>query len=361
MNATSVASDTESLAERVRLEIERTIARSIKGVEYIASPAPAVGSSPKELVYKEGTLNLFHYRPQSDEIYRVPILIVMATTNKGYVLDLTPGQSLVEFLLRRGFDVYMMDWSPPRPDEKRLRFEDYTHRFIPACVELVQQRSGERDVTVLGYCMGGVLSSIYAATHPSDGVANLVCFTTPVDFSQMTLFQKWTDRRYFDVDRLVDTAGNVPADLIFRGFEMLRPASRSTGQVQLWDNLWNDEFVRSFRMFERWGNDTLPLAGEYFRDTTKMLMWENALHRGTLELAGEQVDLGRITVPALHVTAEHDHIVPAEASKPLIESLGSHDKENVVLKGGHVSVAAGPSASRRLWPKLDAWLAERSF
>jgi polyhydroxyalkanoate synthase len=177
----------------------------------------------------------------------------------------------------------------------------------------------------------------------------------------MMLFQKWADRRYFDVDRLVDTAGNVPADLIFRGFEMLRPASRGTGQVQLWDNMWNDEFVRSFRMFERWGNDTLPLAGEYFRDTTKMLMWENALHRGTLELAGERIDLSRITVPALHVTAEHDHIVPAEASKPLIETIGSRDKENVVLKGGHVSVAAGPSASRRLWPKLDAWLAERSF
>ncbi len=359
MNA-EIARESE-LSERVRLEIERTIARSIKGVEYIASPAPAMGVTPKDLVHKDGTLNLFHYHPQSDEIYRVPILIVMATSNKGYVLDLARGQSFVEFLLQRGFDVYMIDWSPPRADEKRLAFEDYTHRFIPRSVNIVQERSGERDLTVLGYCMGGVLSTIYAASHPDDGIKNLVAFTTPIDFSQMTLFQKWADRRFFDVDRLVDTSGNVPADLIFRGFEMLRPASRSAGQVQLWDNMWNDEFVRSFRMFERWGNDTLPLAGEYFRDTIKKLMWENALYRGTLELAGERVDLRRITVPAFHVTAEHDHIVPAGASKPLIESIGSTDKTDIVLKGGHISVAAGPNASRRLWPKLDPWLAERSI
>jgi polyhydroxyalkanoate synthase len=102
----------------------------------------------------------------------------------------------------------------------------------------VQRRSGEREVTVLGYCMGGVLSTIYAASHPRDGLTNLVCFTTPIDFRHMTLFQQWSNPKHFDVDRLVDTVGNVPADLIFRGFEMLRPASRAAGQVQLWDNMW---------------------------------------------------------------------------------------------------------------------------
>ena len=348
------------LAERVRLEVERTIARSIKGVEYIASPAPALGVSPKDLVHKDGTLNLYHYRPSSDEIYRVSLLIVMATTNKGYVLDLARGQSLVEFLLQRGYDVYMIDWSAPRPDEKRLRFEDYALRFIPECVRRVQERSGEDDVTVLGYCMGGVLSVSYAALHAGDGIKNLVCFTTPIDFSQMTLFQRWADRRHFDVDRLVDTSGNVPAELIFRGFEMLRPASRAVGQVQLWDNMWNDEFVASYRMFERWGNDTLPLAGEYFRQTVKALMWDNALYRGTFEIGGRRVDLAGITVPTLHVTAEHDHIVTTDASTPLIDLVGASDKQRLVLKGGHISVAAGPNAHKRLWPKLDAWLGVRS-
>ena len=65
-------------------------------------------------------MNLYHYRPMADEIYRVPILIVMATTNRGYILDLVPGQSFIEFLLKRGYDVYMLDWTAPRPEEKIL-------------------------------------------------------------------------------------------------------------------------------------------------------------------------------------------------------------------------------------------------
>jgi len=361
MSAGTKTTEAESLADRIAKEVERTIARSIKGVEYIASPAPTMGATPKDLVLKDGTLNLYHYHPLSSEIYRVPLLMVMATTNKGYVLDLTPGQSLVEFLLRSGYDVYMIDWSPPRPDEKKLRFADYTARFIPDCVKVVKERSEQDEVSLLGYCMGGVLSSVYTASHPDDGVKNLVCFTTPVDFSQMTLFQKWADRRFFDVDRLVDASGNVPSELLFQGFQMLRPASQVAGQASLWDNMWNDDYVKSYRMFDRWGADMLPLAGEYFRETTKKLMWENGLLHGTLEVGGRRVDLRNITAPLLHVVAEHDHIVPRDASKPLIELVGSADKEEVVLKGGHISVAAGANASKRMWPKLDAWLSTRSL
>jgi polyhydroxyalkanoate synthase len=353
--------DQTVLAERVRLEIERTIRRGIKGVEYLGSPAAVVGQTPKEVIHKQGTLNLYHYMPMSDEIYRVPILIVMATSNRGYILDLAPGQSFVEFLLKSGYDVYMIDWSTPSPDEKRLRFEDYTLRFIPECARRVRERSGEGELSVLGYCMGGVLSTIYVALRGAqDGVKNLVCFTTPIDFRGMTLFRKWSDQRFFDVDRLVDATGNVPSELIFSGFDMLRPASRIASQIQLWDNMWNDEFVKSYRRFERWGNDTLPLAGEYFRQTVKELIWKNALYEGTLELEGRRVDLGNITVPMLHALAEHDHIVPYEAAGPLIERVGSGDKQQIVLKGGHVSIAAGPNASKRLWPRLDAWLGGRS-
>jgi polyhydroxyalkanoate synthase len=348
-----------STAERVQDEIERVIRRSIKGLEYIASPAPAVGPTPKDVIYEQGTLHLYHYRAMAAEIYRIPILIVMATSNRGYILDLVPGQSFVEYLLRQGYDVYLIDWGPPTPAERTLRFEDYTTRFIPECVERVRADSGVGDVTIIGYCMGGVLSVIYAALHPGD-FTNLVCFTTPVDFSAMELFAKWSDRRYFNVDRLVDATGNVPSEIIFSSFEMLRPATRLAGQVTLWENMHDDAFVRSYRAFERWSTDTLPLAGEYFRETIKELIWENRLHKNELEVGGKRVDLGTIRVPMLHAMAEHDHIVPYAAAKPLIEHVGSDDKEEIVLKGGHVSLVAGPNAVTRLWPRLDAWLGVRS-
>ncbi|WEK02367.1 MAG: alpha/beta fold hydrolase [Candidatus Sphingomonas phytovorans] len=339
---------------------DRALQRNFKGLDYFASPAPVLGASPKDLLIQRGTMNLYHYRPMTDEVYRVPLLLVMATTNRGYIFDMVPGQSLVEYLLKAGFDVFMLDWSPPRADEKGLKLDDYVLDFIPSAIERVQRETGEEEFTVVGYCFGGVLSLLWAALHPGAPMKNLVTFTTPVDFSKMEMFQAWADKRFFDVDRLVDTFGNCPADYLYTAFDMLRPGARIAGNIRLIDNLWNDEYVKSFRMFDRWASDTLPLAGEYFRETTKKLMWDNQLNDGTMEVGGRPVDLGGITAPFLHVTAEHDHIVPSAASAPLIEKIGSADKEQVTLKGGHVSLVAGGNAIKRLWPRLVEWLGERS-
>jgi polyhydroxyalkanoate synthase len=358
--STEPALDFASVQERIQSEVQRAIMRSVKGVEYIASSGPALGSTPKDILSIRGTMRLYHYRPLADEIYRVPILIVMATTNRGYILDLVPGQSFIEFLLKRGYDVYMLDWTAPRPEEQSLRMEDYVLDFIPHCVKLVQEDSGEEDVTVIGYCFGGVLSLLYSSIHVDGPVKNLICFTTPIDFREMKLFQNFADRRYFDVDRLVDSVGNVPSEMIQSSFEMLRPASRAIGQIQLWDNIWNDEYVKSYRMFDRWATDTLPLAGEYFRTITKDLMWDNKLFNGTMSVGGRAADLSKIKLPLLHAVAEHDHIVPYEAARHLIPMVGSNEKEEVILKGGHVSLVAGANAVKRLWPKLDNWLCGRS-
>lgn len=348
------------LFTQARTAFDRALQRNFKGLDYFASPAPALGASPKDLLIQRGTMNLYHYRPMTDEVFRVPLLLVMATTNRGYIFDMVPGQSLVEYLLKAGFDVFMLDWSPPRADEKGLTLDDYVLDFIPSAIARVQQETGEEDFTIVGYCFGGVLSLLWAALHPDAPMKNLVTFTTPVDFSKMEMFQAWADQRFFDVDRLVDTFGNCPADYLYTAFDMLRPGARIAGNIRLLDNLWNDDYVKSFRMFDRWASDTLPLAGEYFRETTKKLMWDNALDKGTMEVGGRPIDLGGITAPFLHVTAEHDHIVPSEASAPLIDKIGSADKEQVTMKGGHVSLVAGGNAIKRLWPKLVDWLGERS-
>ncbi len=345
---------------RVRAEVERAILRNVKGIEYLSSGDPAMGLTPKDVIYSRGTLKLYHYRALAEEVYRVPVLLVMSLLSRPYILDLTPGQSFIEFLLKRGYDVYMIDWGVPRPEDRRLRLEDYVLDFIPDCARRVLEDSGEPDCSVIGYCMGGMLAVIYAALHPRGPLKNLACFTTPVNFEGMTLFRQWTDPRYFDVDRVVDTLGNVPPELLFASFDMLKPAARLAGQARLWDNMWNDDFVKSYRMFDRWAADQIPFPGECFRQTTKELMWENRLYKGELVLGGRRVDLRNVGVPFLHVMAEHDHIVPYESAKDLVAMVGSPDKRDLVLKGGHVSLVAGPNASRRLWPQLDGWLSERS-
>ncbi|MFN0095834.1 MAG: PHA/PHB synthase family protein [Dehalococcoidia bacterium] len=348
------------VATRVRTEVDRAIQRSVKGLEYLTTGDPAVGQTPKDIIYSRGTLKLYRYRPLADEVYRVPVLLVMSLVSKPYILDLTPGQSLVEFLLRQGFDVFMIDWGVPRPEDRRLTIEDYVLDFIPDCISRVQQVTAESEVSIVGYCMGGLLASLYAATHPAGPLKNLACFTTPINYDGMGLQRQWADPRYFDVDRVVDTLGNVPPELLSASFDMLRPASRVAGQIRLWDNMWNDEFTKSFRLFDRWAADQIPFPGECFRQTTKDLMWANKLVKGEMTVGGRPARLEDITVPVLHVAAEHDHIVPAEASRDFIELVGSADKQEIVMKGGHVSLVAGGNAMYRLWPKLDRWLADRS-
>jgi polyhydroxyalkanoate synthase len=357
----SEAASGEELGARVRAMVERAVQRSVKSFEYATAGPAKVGLTPKTTVYARGTLQLYHYRPLSEELYRVPVLLVMATTNKAFVFDLLPGQSLVEFLLKRGFDVYVIDWNAPAPEERGLTLEDYTQDFIPTCVRKVQQESGVRDVSIIGYCMGGVLSLIYAATHADGPLKNLICMTTPVDWHQTGITAIWNDPRFFDVDQVADTLGVIPADFIRQMFEMQRPAGRLAGQLRLSEQIWNDEFVKSYRAFERWGDETLPLAGEYMRQTTKELSWGNKLVTGELVVAGREAKLSNIRVPVLSVVAEHDHLAPREATKPLLELVSSTDKEEILLKGGHVSLIAGPNAIKRMWPRLERWLAVRSI
>ena len=158
--------------------------------------------------------------------------------------------------------------------------DDYALDLIPACVEKVQETTGEQDFTIVGYCMGGLLSLLYGGTHPDAPMKNLVCIASPVDMEGMGLFRQWCDPRWFDVDRIVDTLGNVPPEIIYRSFEMLRPTQRVFAYIRLWDNMWNDQYVESYRIFDKWAVEQVPFPGEAFRQMTKELLWENKLMQG---------------------------------------------------------------------------------
>jgi polyhydroxyalkanoate synthase len=351
----------EEVAERVRLEVDRAVKRNIKGLEFLSAGRQEVGAMAKDLLWRNGTAALYRYRPLHDEIYRLPLLIVTPPSNKGYIFDLAPGQSFVEYMLDRGYDVFVLDWHTPRRSEAGLGLADYVDGFVAESVERALAAAGVKQLSLAGYCMGGVLASMYAALDAGGAVGNLISFATPIDFSRMKMFQVWADRKHFDVDAMVDQLGIIPPDLMLGAFDLMRPANRATGTINLWTNMWNDEFVRSYRMFDRWAAETLPVPGEYFREQIKHLMWENRLVEGTMELNGRPVDLARITVPILNIVALHDHVVQHEATQPLMTMTGSSDREEIIAKGGHVSLVAGPGALRRLWPHIDAWLGKRSI
>lgn len=359
----SAAAGTKSEADfekHVGRTIERALSRNIPGLRIPKTESELdVGPTPKDLIYSRDTARVYQYRPLLDEIYRVPVLIVMSPVAKGYILDLAKGQSFIEYLLLQGYDVYMIDWVAPRREHAHLGLDNFVCDIVDDAVKKVVETSGEPDVTLVGYCMGGMLASMYTALNPGGAVKNLACFTTPVNADGMTLFKQWANAKAFDIDRLVDELGIIPGDMVNASIQALRPLQKSAGQLNLLNNVQNDAFVKAQLRFDRWATDQLPIPGEVARGMFKDFLIENKFANNELKLRGKTVDLGNIKVPFLHVAAEYDHIVPTAASKDLISMVGSKDKQEIVVKGGHVSLVAGGNAIYRLWPKLDEWLRER--
>jgi polyhydroxyalkanoate synthase len=350
-----------ALAEQARREAARTVERARRTTDLIMGRhEPDVGVTPKETIYSRGTLQLNRYYPMTDDVYRVPVIFVMSLISKPYILDLVPGQSFVEFLLRQGFDVYMLDWGVPRPEDHKLRLEDYVLDFMPRCIEEVQRTTREQEFSLLGYCMGGTFAMMYGSVFPHAPMRNLVTVATPVDFSGMGLLRAWADPRFFNVDRIVDTLGNVPAEMITASLEFLRPMDRLLSYVRLWDNMWDDSYVYNWRIRYKWVNDQIPFPGETYRQVIKELMWANKLVKGEFRLGGRPVDPRAITCSVFNAMAEYDHIAPYEATRPLTSIISSLDKEDLVMRGGHVSLIAGANAMLRLWPLVSDWLSTRS-
>lgn len=314
--------------------------------------------TPKELLYARGPMRLYHYLPQTEDVYRVPVLMIMSLVSKPYVFDLAPGQSLIEFLVRAGFDVYMADWGTPRFEHRNVSFDDYVAEWLPDLIVQVQRYSGERDVSLLGYCLGGVLTTLYAALEPEGPLKNLLLLTTPVNGEGMELMRQLA--RSLDVDQILESFGNVPASVVQAGFQIQRPLQKAAGSFSVMNNVSDRDFIKSTLRLVRWGEEALPVAGETYRQLNRDIFIGNKIARGEFELRGRKLSLGDIRVPVLHVLAEHDHVVPYASSRDLIRLVGSKDKEEWVIKGGHVSVVAGLGAVTRTWPRMVDWLAPRS-
>ena len=358
---TQARDQTIALAQQLRQEAQRTLERSRRSFDVLLGREdPEVGLTPKDIIYSRGTLRLYRYRPQTEELYRVPVIFVMSLISKPYILDLAPGQSFIEYLVRRGFDVYMIDWGVPRAEDHTMRLEDYVLELMPRCIEEVQRVTKEEEYSFLGYCMGGIFGLMHAMAFPRAPLKNLVCVATPIDFDGMGLLRRWADAAWFDVDRVVDTFGNVPAEAILTSLEMLRPLDRFLGYVRLWDNLWDADYVYNWRIRYKWVQDQIPFPGECYRQVIKDLFRANKLVKGELELGGRRLDPRSVTASVLNAMAEFDHIAPYDSTRPLTSVLGSQDKEEMLVRGGHVSLIAGSNAVLRLWPTVNEWLSVRS-
>lgn len=339
-----------------------TIEKSTDSPEQLERMAEIdVGTTPSEVVYEENKLELLHYESQTEEQHDVPILIVYALINKPYILDLQPDRSVVRTLLENGFDVYMIDWNEPSAMDASLTLEDYVDRYVDNCVDVVRERSGQDSINILGYCMGGTMSVMYAALHP-EKVRNLGLMAAGLCFTGTGgVLEQWGDEQYYSPDAVTDAFGNVPADFLDIGFAVMDPVQNFlTKYVQLYDNIEDEEFVENFARMERWISDGIDVAGKTYEQFLVDIYQKNKLAENELYLGEKHIDLSKIDMPIVQVVGEYDHLIPPEASKPFNELTASEDTEIMEFSTGHIGLSVSSKSHAELWPSVCEWYAERS-
>jgi polyhydroxyalkanoate synthase len=344
-----------------------TIERAARGAKIAAEAASIpVGLTPRRPIWTIGRTVLYRYAPAAapEQRQRVPLLLVYALINKPYIFDLLPGRSFVEYMLGRGFDVYLLDWGAPGPEDRATRFDTYAAEYLPRAVRRVLATAGADNLHMLGYCIGGTLAVLYAALLPEAPLRTLALLAPPIDFAAgpASVYAKWLDARHFDVDNLVDKLGNIPPELIEFGSKMLKPGENYVGvYTGLWDRMDDPAAVEGWQAMHRWVHDGVPFAGAAFRQWVNDFIRANRLVQGELRAAGRRADLANIRTPLLNVVAQHDHIVPPAQSAALMPLVSSADQQLLAIPSGHVGLMGGSGARNRVWPAIADWLEARSL
>ncbi len=343
--------------DRVRREVERNALRARNGISMVTGIRRTdVGLSSKDVVWQRGRSELWHYR--SDDVrLGPPLLVIYSLFNRSYILDLRPGNSVIEQLIAAGFDVYLLDWGVPDERDAANQFEDYVDSYMPAVVQRICELSGAETINMMGYCVGGTLSLLHAAHHPDTPLRSLTVLTTPADLRQLGPMAEIMSRS--DLDDVLGPDGMVPPSVIMQGFRALAPIGEVTSRLDLLEKLWSDEYVTAYQAMTGWATDQVPLPAGVARQFKRMAE-ENAFLDDRIFLGGDQVHLSDIRMPFLHVLGLRDHIVPLAAAAPLIELVGSTDKKELRLDAGHVGLLVGRTAAKTTVPTIIEFLRTQS-
>lgn len=323
-----------------------------------------VGLTPREEIWRLNKTRLYRYQPvlPPEERYPVPLLLVYALINKPFIFDLVPGRSFIEFLLERGFDVYLLDWGSPGLEDQHITFDEYVTRYLTRAVRTLLRKSGAAEISVLGYCLGATLTVVFASLYPQVPIRNIILLTAPIDYAiQQDSMAVWLEEGRLDVERILDIYGNVPGELIRFWAKMLKPIENFIGiYVNLWKQIGDEHAIHAWQAINRWVEDVVPFAGAAFQQYVQEYVRENQLIRGVHEVDGQRVDLGQIEAAFLNIAAQYDHLVALPQAETVMDEISSQDKTMKVIPSTHVGLMVSSNAEKKLWPVVVDWLGPRS-
>jgi polyhydroxyalkanoate synthase len=326
------------------LRIRQADTRSFKlGVNLAATPG--------KVIFRNSLIELIQYEPTTPEVYRRPLLIVPPWINKYYVLDLNPEKSFIRWAVAQGLTAFVISWVNPDERHADKDFDSYMHEGILAALEAIEQATGEREVTAIGYCVGGTLLAAtlgYMAVVGDERVRSVTFFTALVDFTEAGDLKVFVDAEQLKaIEQRMAEQGYLEGSSMANAFNMLRP------NELIWSYYVNNYLKGKEPMpFDLlvWNSDSTRMPAANHNFYLRHCYLQNDLSNGRMVLSGKTLDLKKVTIPIYDLAAREDHIAPAKGVFRGANAFGGPVR--FVLAGsGHIAGVVNPPGK----PKYQYW------
>lgn len=327
-------------------------------------------STPFEVIGEFNQTRIRYYSATQKK-FKEPLVFVAPLAINMAIYDLYPYRSLIKYFQNAGFDVYLVDWGRLKFKDRHLNFLSFIEDFIPKAIELVRAHSRSEQISLHGWSMAGIFVTLYAALNQPNYIKNLIVLGSPIDSYASghigKLYQtinqlisrnkKIQERIYSGLPKLLT---HSPGILNSLGFKILDPKGWLDGHVQLLKNLDDLQFVQEHATLSNFLNNMIDYPGGINQDMLFNVWLQNPLKRGFIQLKDKKIELKNIDCPLLVGAGRSDQLVTADAASPLSQLTSSQDVTFTLIPGGHLGLMSSQASALEFWPKLAAWLAERS-
>ncbi len=330
-----------------------------------------IATTEGQVVFRNDLFELIQYTPLTETVYERPYLMVPPCINKFYILDLQPDNSVVRYMVEQGHTVFLVSWKNPDATMSKVTWDDYVGDGVIKAIEVVKDISGTDQINVLGFCVGGTLTSTalaVLAARKKDYVASLTLLTTLLDFSDSGILDVFIDEgmvklRESTIGGEGGHFGMMSGLDLGNTFSFLRPNDLVWNYVV--ENYLKGNSPPPFDLLY-WNGDSTNLPGPMYCWYLRHTYLQNELIKpGKLTVCGEKVDLGKITVPAYIYASHDDHIVPWKSAYQSTQILKGKNRF-VLGASGHIAGVINPPVknkrhyfeNNKLAKTADEWLAQ---
>jgi polyhydroxyalkanoate synthase subunit PhaC len=318
--------------------------------------------SPGSVVFENRFLQLIQYAPSTETVFQRPLLMVPPCINKYYILDLQPGNSLVEFLVSQGFTVFMVSWRNPLPEDtdgiELASWDDYIEHGLIAAIDVVREVTGQAKINVLGFCVGGTMlatSAAVLAARRQSKIASMTLLATMLDFVDTGALGVFANEPHAQLrEKMIGAGGLMTACELGNTFSFLRPNELVWNYVV--SNYLKGQTPMPFDLLY-WNSDGTNLPGPFFTWYFRNTYLENKLCvPGAVTVCGKQIDFAKLKVPTYLQASKEDHIVPWQTAYQSTALL-SGDCRFVLCASGHIAGVINPVSKNR----RHYWVSDAQF